>query len=88
MSLSKKLSAGPFGKTFDEIFTARIGEACEFYAKRIPGRRTDDAVNVQRQAYAGLLWSKQFYQYDVKAVARGGSGSAGASARTTVGTKS
>ena len=62
----EKIAAGPFGKTFDETFTARIGEACEFYGKRIPGRRTEDSAGVQRQAFAGLLWSKQFYHYDLK----------------------
>jgi hypothetical protein len=57
---------GPFGKAFDETFTARIADADEFYEKRTPGRHSDDALKVQRQAFAGLLWSKQFYHYDVK----------------------
>ncbi len=84
----EKIAAGPFGKTFDEIFAARIGEAGEFYARRIPGRRPDDSVNVQRQAYAGLLWSKQFYQYDLRRWLAGDPAQPGASARATVGTKS
>ncbi len=60
------IPGGPFDKSFDDTFTARIADADEFYEKRIPGHRSEDAVRVQRQAYAGLLWSKQFYHYDVK----------------------
>ena len=57
---------GPFGKAFEDTFTARIAEADEFYAKRIRSQSSDDSKRVQRQAFAGLLWSKQFYNYDVK----------------------
>jgi hypothetical protein len=56
----------PFGKAFDTIFAQRVHEADEFYA-RFPGKTiSDDARNVMRQAFAGLLWSKQFYHLDVK----------------------
>ena len=41
-------------------------EADEFYAQVIPAARTDDAARVMRQAFAGLLWSKQFYHYVVR----------------------
>ncbi len=51
---------------FDELFAKRIDEADDFYAKRIAGPLGKEAVNVSRQAYAGLLWSKQFYHYVVK----------------------
>jgi hypothetical protein len=54
------------GATFDAIFTKRLEEADEFYAKRIGCCKSADAVNVQRQAFAGMLWSKQFYHYDVR----------------------
>ncbi len=51
-------------KEFDKIFETRISEADEFYAALSPGL-TDDIRQVQRQAFAGMLWSKQFYRFDV-----------------------
>lgn len=57
--------AGPFGPHFDEVLNARREEADEFYAAVIPASLTADAVLVMRQALAGMLWSKQFYHYDV-----------------------
>ena len=57
--------AGPFGGRFDEVFRARRAEADEFYAAVIPPSLDADAANVMRQALAGMLWSKQFYHYDV-----------------------
>ena len=55
-----------FGAGFDKLFEVRQGEADEFYASRIPQSLSEDAKNVMRQAYGGMLWSKQFYHYDVK----------------------
>src|SRR5712691_2577320 len=55
-----------FGKEFDAVFAQRIREADEFYATVIPKQLSDDAKNVMRQAFAGLLWSKQLYHYDVR----------------------
>jgi hypothetical protein len=60
-------SAAPLGKDFDAVFQQRLAEADEFYAKRIGGCKTKDAIQVQRQAFAGMLWSKQFFHYDVRA---------------------
>jgi len=54
------------GRAFESIFSARREEADEFYASRAPKDISDDARNVQRQAFAGLLWSKQFYHFDVR----------------------
>ena len=51
--------------TFDAVFAERIKEADEFYAGLTPADVSDDARMVQRQAFAGLLWNKQFYHYDV-----------------------
>jgi hypothetical protein len=56
-----------FGSSFDATFGMRMAEADTFYKQRIGSSRTDDACSVQRQAFAGLLWSKQFYHYDVHA---------------------
>jgi hypothetical protein len=55
-----------FGAGFDGLFELRKTEADEFYASRIPQHLSDDAKNVMRQAYGGMLWSKQFYHYDVE----------------------
>ena len=51
---------------FDKIFSNRQKEADEFYAEIIPSKLSADAQNVMRQAFAGMLWSKQFYHYDVE----------------------
>ncbi len=61
----KNSKAGPFGKDFDDMFAARRKEADEFYATVIPASVGADGANVMRQAIAGMLWSKQFYHYDV-----------------------
>ncbi len=55
--------AAPFDAGFDDIFTQRIHEADEFYAGRLEGSPNAEEARVARQAYAGLLWSKQFYNY-------------------------
>ena len=54
-----------FGSAFDAVFKARIQEADEFYATVIPPSLSPDAARVMRQALAGMLWSKQFFFYDV-----------------------
>ena len=51
---------------FDRTFDERIGEADAFYASASPGTLSDDERLVQRQAFAGLLWSKQFYNYVIR----------------------
>ncbi len=56
----------PFDESFDETFKQRKSEADEFYATVIPQDLSDDQKMVQRQAFAGMLWGKQFYYYDVK----------------------
>lgn len=54
----------PF-KDFDSIFNKRIFEADEFYASLQNDKASDEEKMVQRQAFAGMLWTKQFYYYDV-----------------------
>ncbi|MBS1542210.1 MAG: glucosidase [Bacteroidetes bacterium] len=56
---------GPIGKHFDEVFETRTKEADTFYKEIIPASLTKDQANVMRQALAGMLWSKQFFHYDV-----------------------
>ena len=53
-------------RDFDKIFKQRQKEADEFYSEIIPNNLSADAQNVMRQAFAGMLWSKQFYHYDVE----------------------
>ena len=54
-----------FGPSFENVFHLRQKEADDFYAQRTGASLSDDARLVQRQAFAGLLWGKQSYHYDV-----------------------
>lgn len=66
-SLQLRLSSSPLTNAFadfSDIFYERQQEANEFYSEIQP-HNTDDEKLVQRQAFAGMLWSKQFYYYDV-----------------------
>jgi hypothetical protein len=58
-------AATPFGGHFDDVLRARRAEADEFYAALTPPSLDADAASVMRQALAGMLWTKQFYHYDV-----------------------
>jgi len=58
-------SASPFGSTFTDALALRQKEADTFYLTVIPPTLNADQANVMRQALAGMLWSKQFYHYDV-----------------------
>ncbi len=49
----------------DAVAAARRAEADTFYASVTPSGLTDDQRLIQRQAFAGLVWGKQFYGYDV-----------------------
>lgn len=59
-------AAGDAFADHDTVFAARLGEADAFYAALQINMANADARLVQRQALAGLLWSKQFYRYDVR----------------------
>jgi hypothetical protein len=54
-----------FDAELDAVIDVRRQEADEFYSTVIPSTLDRDAANVMRQALAGMLWSKQFYNYDV-----------------------
>jgi hypothetical protein len=58
-------AAGPFGSPFDNSLNTCRQDADDFYAAVIPSSVSADEANVMRQALAGMLWSKQFYHYDV-----------------------
>jgi hypothetical protein len=55
----------PLGAGFDRVMGARRSEADQFYATVIPSSLDGDGAMVMRQALAGMLWSKQYYEYDV-----------------------
>ncbi|HEX2605985.1 MAG TPA: glucosidase [Flavisolibacter sp.] len=64
--LSDKAISNPFETGFEKLFQVRKQEANEFYASILPQGISRDQAKVQRQALAGLLWSKQFYSFDVE----------------------
>jgi hypothetical protein len=66
--------AGGVGRDFEDVFAARMREADEYYATVIPEDLSPDARSVTRQALAGMLWTKQFYHYVVKAWLEGDPG--------------
>ncbi len=57
---------GTAQRTFAALFEQRKAEADAFYARITPFAMSDDMRAVQRQAFAGMLWSKQYYRYVVK----------------------
>ncbi|MGI5472995.1 MGH1-like glycoside hydrolase domain-containing protein [Streptomyces sp. CA-132043] len=57
----------PLGRDFDRVFRDRRAEADAFYRTLIPDGATEDEARVMRQALAGMLWSKQYYHFDVEA---------------------
>ena len=64
LRLTRAADGGAF-RDFDEIFACRIREADEFYAHLQHGIGCADARAVQRQAFAGMIWSKQYFYFDV-----------------------
>src|SRR5439155_318846 len=66
VKLRLSTNATKLDKDFDAIFAQRIREADEFYDHRLPATLTKEERSVARQAYAGLLWSKEFYHYIVR----------------------
>ena len=53
------------GSDFEQVTTTRRAEADEFYAELTPSGASADEAMVMRQAFAGMLWGKQLYNYDV-----------------------
>jgi hypothetical protein len=64
LRLSNRPSGDRFGK-FDEIFASRLAEADEFYDRITPTNLSEDEKRVHRQALAGMMWSKQYYYFDL-----------------------
>ncbi|HEY0862667.1 MAG TPA: hypothetical protein VGD97_01060 [Lacunisphaera sp.] len=65
LSAETEAPGRPFGEEFARTFAARRAEAEEFYAAVLPAGVNEEERNVARQAFAGLLWSKQFYHFVV-----------------------
>jgi hypothetical protein len=64
LRLTRHPAPEPFD-SFDDVFARRQREADDFYAHLQSEIHDADARHVQRQAFAGMIWSKQFYYYDV-----------------------
>lgn len=60
-----------FTSAFDDLLAKRCREADEFYHATVPRGLSADELLVQRQAFAALLWSKQFYHYTLRRWLRG-----------------
>ena len=74
LRLSKVIQTQPFDAQFDQVFTARKGEADRFFAPLAPTNATPELMQIQRQALAGMLWGKQYYHYDIPHWLRGDPG--------------
>ena len=64
--LTNQADANPFARGFERVFEVRRKEADEFYQAILPDHSNADLRNVQRKALAGILWSKQYYHFDVE----------------------
>jgi hypothetical protein len=56
---------GPWGRRFDDVIATRTREADEFYSRVVPPGTSPGKAAVMRQALAGMLWSKQYYEFDI-----------------------
>ena len=65
LAKSKNLRT-PFGKKFRDIFISRKADADNFYETVSPCPHNVDEKKIQRQAFSGMLWAKQFYNYVVE----------------------
>jgi hypothetical protein len=64
LRLARSMLAHPFA-AFDQVLEQRCAEADAFYAELQAELDSPDGRRVQRQAFAGMIWSKQFFYYDV-----------------------
>ncbi len=65
LRLAKGTTGGAFGTAFKEVFRQRLLDADEFYDRITPRSLGEDERRVHRQALAGMLWSKQYYYFDL-----------------------
>ncbi len=66
LRLTDTFSDNSFSRGFDNIFKQRKAEADDFYSEILPAGLSEEQYNIQRQALAGLLWSKQYYHFDIE----------------------
>lgn len=65
--LTQKIAGeNPLKESFTDIFKDRIREADDFYDYFVPKHATADMKNIQRQAFSGMLWTKQYYNFDIQ----------------------
>jgi Glycosyl hydrolase family 63 C-terminal domain len=72
--LSDKIEPTDFEKSFDTVLKNRQKEADDFYKSKIIDNKNSDDFDIRKQALAGLLWSKQFYEFDVETWLKGDKG--------------
>ena len=65
LRLTNKLNISPFAE-FNNTFDEKIKEAASFYDDIQKNIKDKELKNIQRQAFAGMLWNKQFYYYDIR----------------------
>ncbi|GGD41785.1 glucosidase [Emticicia aquatilis] len=66
LRLSQEPHSAPFNDDFEKTFSNRKTEADVFYSSFFSDEKSVDVKNIQRQAFAGLLWSRQYYCYDIE----------------------
>jgi hypothetical protein len=64
--LGNEYTENPFWEGFEEVFVERKKEADEYFDVILADNISDDLKNIQRKALVGLLWSKQYYHFDVE----------------------
>ena len=70
-----EMEQDPFGPAFTEVFETRLAEANAFYEEHVKPDASEDEKAITRQAFAGMMWSKQYYHYVVKEWLEGDSAS-------------
>ncbi|HUY83893.1 MAG TPA: hypothetical protein VMU86_04925, partial [Steroidobacteraceae bacterium] len=65
LRLTRESRSAPFAD-FDAVFATRRADADAYYAELQAGIASADERRVQRQAFAGLIWGKQYYHYDIR----------------------
>ncbi len=73
LRLCAQYQSQPFAD-FADLAAARVREADEYYGALQQDQPNEDARLVQRQAFAGMIWSKQFYNYDIRTWLKGDPG--------------
>jgi len=65
LHLARGAARGKFGAAFEETLRQRRADADEFYDRITPRSLSEDERRVHRQALAGMLWTKQYYYFDL-----------------------